>query len=94
MQLIEPDEYKDFLAALHRQGFTAEDFDLQQLDTTDPKGDENFGLQGRVTLIRRSTQVAKEYALNDESHWLRHFESDLESGTFGRPGKTDTTKRE
>jgi hypothetical protein len=84
MRLIEPDEHKDFLATLQRNGLPEGDFDLLETDTTDPKGDENFGLQGYVTITRRSTQVTKEYAIGDESDWLQHFRRDLEAGAFGR----------
>jgi hypothetical protein len=44
MRLIE----SDFLAALQRHGLDEGDFELLDADTTDPKGDENFGLQGYV----------------------------------------------
>ncbi|TDN61134.1 transcriptional regulator [Paraburkholderia sp. BL10I2N1] len=86
MRLIEPDEHKDFLATLERSGLAEGDFDLLETDTTDPKGDENLGLQGYVTITRLSTQVMKEYAIGDESDWLQHFRKDLEAGVFNRPG--------
>jgi hypothetical protein len=85
MRLIEPDEHKDFLAALQRKGLPEEDFDLLETDTTDPKGDEDLGLQGYATITRLSTRVTREYAIGDESDWLQHFKRDLEAGVFGRP---------
>lgn len=85
MRLIEPDEHKDFLATLERRGLAERDFALLETDTTDPKGDENLGLQGYVTIARLSTQVAKEYVIGDESDWLEHFAKDLEAGVFNRP---------
>ncbi|KAJ3473189.1 hypothetical protein NLI96_g13095 [Meripilus lineatus] len=84
MRLIEPDERRDFLATLKRRGLAEGDFDLQEADTTDPKGDENLGLRGYVTITRFSTQIAKEYVIGDESDWLQHFRKDLEAGAFDR----------
>lgn len=84
MRLIEPDEHRDFLATLERRGLAEGDFDLQETDTTDPKGDENLGLQGYVTITRLSTQITKEYVIGDESDWLQHFRKDLEAGAFDR----------
>jgi hypothetical protein len=86
MRLIEPGEHKDFLAALQRKGLAEGDFDLQETDTTDPKSDENCGLQGHVSITRRSTQVTKEYPICDESDWLEHFRRDLDEGAFGTSG--------
>ncbi|SOE97151.1 hypothetical protein SAMN05414139_10226 [Burkholderia sp. D7] len=82
MRLIEPDEHKEFLATLERIGLARDDFSLQETDTTDPKGDENFGLQGYVVITRLSTRVAKEYTIGDESDWLEHFRKDLKAGVF------------
>jgi hypothetical protein len=84
MRLIEPDEHKEFLATLERVGLAKDDFSLQETDTTDPKGDENFGLQGYVIITRLSTRVAKEYTIGDESDWLEHFRKDLKAGAFDR----------
>jgi hypothetical protein len=85
MRLIEPDDRDEFLATLERNGLAEGDFDLLETDTTDPKGDENLGLQGYVIITRLSTQVAKEYAISDESDWLEHFKKDLVAGAFNRP---------
>lgn len=84
MRLIEPDEHKDFLATLQRNGLAEGDFELLEADTTDPKGDENFGLQGYVTITRLSTRVAKEYPIGDECDWLQRFRKDLEAGVFDK----------
>jgi hypothetical protein len=85
MRLIEPDEHKGFLATLKRNGLAEGDFNLVETDTTDPKGDENLGLQGYVLITRLSTRVMKEYAISDESDWLEHFKKDLIAGAFNRP---------
>ncbi|WP_322024882.1 transcriptional regulator [Burkholderia sp. BCC1977] len=85
MRLIETDEHKAYLATLERHGLTADDFNVLETDTTDPKGDENLGLQGYVTITRFSTQISREYVIGDESDWLQHFRKDLEAGVFDRP---------
>jgi len=79
MRLIEPDEHKEFLATLERIGLARDDFSLQETytDTADPKGDENFGLQGYVVITRLSMRVTKEYRIGDEGDWLEHFRKDL-----------------
>ncbi|WP_420872264.1 transcriptional regulator [Cupriavidus necator] len=69
-RLIEDAGIVDFLAALQRNGLAAGDFELQETDTTDPKGDENFGLQGYVTVTRLSTQVTREYPIGYETNWV------------------------
>ena len=84
MRLIEPGEHKDFLATLQRNGLAKGDFDLRETDTTDPKSDENCGLQGYVCITKLSTQVTKEYPLGDESDWLQHLARDLDAKNPGR----------
>ncbi|KWR77356.1 hypothetical protein [Cupriavidus sp. IDO] len=85
MRLIELDEQQDFLATLQRNGLAADDFELLETDTTDPKGDENFGLQGYVTVSKRSTRVTREYPIGYETDWVQHFRKDLEAGIFDKP---------
>ncbi|WP_323120394.1 transcriptional regulator [Burkholderia alba] len=86
MRLIDPSEHGDYLAILHRNGYTADDFDLRQTDTTEPKGDEVIGLKGMIALTRRATGVSKDYAWGDEGDWLAYFGQDLEAGEFDKPG--------
>ena len=85
MRLIEPDERQAFLATLQRKGLAEGEFDLLETDTTDPKGDENVGLQGYVTVTRLSTQIAREYPIGFETVWVQHFKPDLEAGVFDKP---------
>ena len=85
MQLIEPVEHLDFLAILQRKGLAEGEFELVGTDTTDPKGDENFGLQGYVTVTRLSTQITREYPIGYETDWVQHFRQDLEAGVFDKP---------
>ena len=85
MRLIEPDEYQDFLSTVQGRGLAEDDFEVQEMDTTDPKGDENFGLQGYVTVRRRSTNITREYPIGYETDWMQHFRQDLEAGVFDKP---------
>lgn len=85
MRLIEPDERQAFLATLQRKGLAEGEFELLETDTTDPKGDENVGLQGYVTVTRLSTQIAREYPLGFGTGWVQHFRQDLEAGVFDKP---------
>ncbi|MEA3088646.1 MAG: hypothetical protein QOC89_6343 [Paraburkholderia sp.] len=85
MRLIEPDEHQDFLSAVQGRGLAEDDFEVQEMDTTDPKGDENFGLQGCVTVTRLSTNITREYPIGYETDWTQHFRQDLEAGVFDKP---------
>jgi hypothetical protein len=85
MRLIEPDEHQDFLSTVQGRGLAEDDFEVQEMDTTDPKGDENFGLQGYVTVTRRSTNITREYPIGYETGWMQHFRQDLEAGVFDKP---------
>ncbi|MCY0853820.1 transcriptional regulator [Cupriavidus sp. D39] len=84
MKLIEPDEYRTFLAALQHNGPTEDDFELAETDTTDPRGDENFGLQGYVAVTRRSTRVTREYPIGYETDWVQRFSNDLGACAFDK----------
>ena len=83
MPLIEQDEKNDFYAILRRHHFSDADFELQETDTTDPKSDEIYALQGYVTVLRKSTHVSREYPLGDGTAWVAGFQKDLEEGCFG-----------
>jgi hypothetical protein len=85
MRLIEPNEHQTFLAALQRNGLAEGEFELLETDTTDPKGDENVGLQGYVTVTRQSTQITREYPIGYEPDWVQRFAQDLEAGVFDQP---------
>lgn len=82
MKLIEPDEKNDFHAILLAQHLAADDFELHEVDTTDPKTDEIFALAGFVTVSRKSTGRKKQYPTGDGSIWVAEFERDLLQGAF------------
>ncbi|AMP04445.1 transcriptional regulator [Collimonas pratensis] len=83
MKLIDPDEKSDFYAILQAQHLAAEDFELHEVDTTDPKTDEIFALTGFVTVSRKSSGRKKQYPIGDGSTWVAEFERDLQQGAFG-----------
>ncbi|MEM4985936.1 transcriptional regulator [Collimonas sp. H4R21] len=83
MKLIEPDEMDDFQAVLRARHLPADDFELHQVDTTDPKTDEIFGLTGFVTVSRKSSGHKQQYPIGDGSSWVAEFERDLLRGAFG-----------
>ncbi|WP_041741546.1 hypothetical protein [Collimonas fungivorans] len=82
MKLIEQDEMEDFQAILQARQLAADDFELHQVDTTDPKTDEIFGLTGFVTVSRKSNGHKKQYPIGDGSSWVTEFERDLQRGAF------------
>ncbi|WP_211462022.1 transcriptional regulator [Collimonas silvisoli] len=82
MKLIEPDEKSQFHAILSAQHLAADDFELHEVDTTDPKTDEIFALSGFVTVSRKSTSRQQQYPIGDGSIWVAEFERDLSQGVF------------
>lgn len=82
MKLIEPDEEEDFEALLALHNLTRDDFELSEIDTTDPKTDEIFALMGTLTVARKSTGKEKQYPIGDGSVWVTEFERDMVEGFF------------
>lgn len=82
MELIEPDERRDFEAVLARHNLAANDFEFSEIDTTDPKTDEIFALAGTLTVTRKSTGRKKQYPIGDGSIWVAEFQRDLLNGDF------------
>ncbi len=83
MELIEASEMLDFLATLQRKHLTAADFELREIDTTDPKTDEIYALCGSLTVIRKSNRRERQYPIGDGTAWVPEFQKDLERGRFG-----------
>ena len=83
MRLIEQDELDAYRALLARFGLRGDDFDLRETDTTDPKTDEIFALEGFVVITRKSTQKQKQYPIGDGSTWVEVFGRDLAKDSFG-----------
>jgi hypothetical protein len=82
MKLIEPDEEEDFEALLALHNLNRDDFELSEIDTTDPKTDEIFALMGTLTVARKSTGKEKQYPIGDGSVWVTEFERDIVEGFF------------
>jgi hypothetical protein len=83
MRLIEADELRQFSEILMSRSCSVADFELRELDMTDPKSDELSPLKGSVEIRRKSTDVAREYATGDGTSWVAAFEKDLGAGRFG-----------
>lgn len=83
MPYIEQNEKNDFYSILRSSHLPEEDFELQEINTADPKSDETDPLQGYVMVTRKSTHVAKEYPLELDVAWVMRFKRDLDGGRFG-----------
>jgi hypothetical protein len=82
MKLVEQDEMTAFRAVLEKSKLPASDFDLCEVDTTDPKTDEIEALRGFVKITRKSTGQQREYPTGDGSRWVEEFERDLAEKLF------------
>lgn len=83
MRLIEADELQEFSEILKSRSCSLADFELHELDMTDPKSDELSPLKGCVEIRRKSNDVVREYATGDGTSWVSAFEKDLGIGRFG-----------
>lgn len=83
MKLIERDEQKRFAAILKNKAMAASDFELHEVDITDPKSDELWPLQGYVEVHRKSTDKTREYPIGDGMSWVQGFQKDLKNRYFG-----------
>ena len=82
MQLIDPRDMAAFDAILRRHHLAQSDFSLTVIDTTDPKTDEVSGLQGELTVTRKSTGQTKQYLISDSTSWLDLFRHDITDRVF------------
>ena len=82
MSVIEPDEMKRFAEVLHARSCDAADFELTDVDVTDPGSDELLPIKGYVEIRRRSTDRYREYPTGDGTAWVPAFERDLLAGRF------------
>lgn len=83
MPLIEQDDKNAFYAILRSSHFSDTDFELKEINAADPKSDEIDPLQGYVAVIRKSTQIAREYPLEYDVAWVVRFKKDLDNEVFG-----------
>jgi hypothetical protein len=82
LQLLGQNEIDDAHALMRDQGFRPDDFEIFR--HADPSPAFASAVTGKVTLVRKSTQVAKNYEAGVGHSWLRLFENDLKEGAFGR----------
>jgi hypothetical protein len=83
MRLIEADELERFKESLKSRSCSFADFELHDLDMTDPKSDELWPIKGCIETQRKSNHVVREYATGDGTSWVSAFEKDLDTGRFG-----------
>lgn len=82
MELIEAEDVAEFQRILRSNRLTRADFSLSATDTTDPKTDEVPGLQGELTVRRKSTGQTRQYLISDSTSWLDLFRNDIKGGAF------------
>lgn len=84
MELIEPDEMLRYGQVLRAWSCDPADFELHEVDTTDPCSDELYPIKGYVDILRNSTAQRREYPTGDGTAWVETFERDLAAGRFGQ----------
>jgi hypothetical protein len=89
LKLLGQDEIDDAHALMRAQGFRPGDFEIIQ--HADPSTAFPSAITGRVTLVRKSSQLSKSYEAGNGSSWLVQFESDLKQGIFGRQSRAEVT---
>jgi len=82
MELIDEGDVAEFERILRKHHMARTDFTLQSIDTTDPKTDEVSGMQGELTVHRKSTGQIKQYLISDSTSWLDLFRNDIKGGAF------------
>lgn len=87
MSLIEPDELAEFSRILKSRQYDFMDFDLREIDMTDPKSDELLPITGCVEIRKTSNGAVRVYPTGDGTFWPYGFQRDLEAGQFleGQP---------
>src|SRR3954454_19630293 len=82
--LITDDELAQFSAALNRNGWREQDFELQE-EELDQAEAEVETCTGRVGIRNLSTQAVEVYRLGPGWQWVDDFARDLGNGRFGQP---------
>lgn len=81
LKLLGQDEIDDAHTLMRSHGFRPDDFEV--IPHADPSPAFPSAVTGSVTLVRKSTRIAKTYEAGGGSSWLVLFENDLKLGTFG-----------
>ncbi|MEO7243031.1 MAG: hypothetical protein ABIW85_08985 [Variovorax sp.] len=87
-KLITEHQLQKFHDLIQRQGWRAQDFELQE-DAFDPQKAEVEAALGEVGVRCLANQSVEVYPLDAGDEWLALFSGDLQSGKFGRPRGTD-----
>lgn len=82
MKLVEADEMKRYTDILDARSWDPGDFELREVDLTDPGSDELLPLKGFVEVCCKSTSRCREYPTGDGTAWVPAFERDLLAGRF------------
>jgi hypothetical protein len=83
LKLLGQDEIEEAHALMRDHGFRPVDFEIVQ--HADPSPAFPSAVTGIVTLIKKSTRMARTYEAGNGTSWLMLFEHDLKQGAFG-PG--------
>lgn len=84
-RLISERQLQEFHAVLQRNGWRAQDFELQE-EVFDPQKAEVEAALGEVGVRCLANQSVDVYRLGPGGDWLAEFASDLQRGRFGRAG--------
>jgi hypothetical protein len=82
-KLITDQEIAAYLAAIERNGWRKEDFDLQE-DAYDQPTAEVEAAFGEVGVHCLVTEAVQLYRLGPGFEWAKDFDDDLRHGKFGR----------
>lgn len=86
---IEPGEFEE---AAIRARYPLEEFRITQTDVPPSLNLPGSEVSGWVTIRRHTTGNARTYEARAGRNWLMSFKRDLESGVFGKPGKSPLRK--
>jgi len=87
ISLITEAELAEFAAALKKNGWRREDFELEE-DVFDPAKAEVESAEGEVGIRCLKTEASAVYRLGPGFAWIADFAADLARGKFGSPAAT------
>ena len=80
---MKQDEIDDFNKIVTFHGYLVDDFELQEIDTTQYPPDSGIvPLDGKVIIKRKSTKIEQSYQAGSGTDWLGDFADDLLKGAF------------
>lgn len=81
LELLGQDEIDDAHGLLREHGFRPQDFEIVRHSDSSPPSPG--AIPGRVTVLRKSNQMAMTYEAGHGPSWLTCLESDLKKHGFG-----------